>query len=80
MPRKTTHVVKSPKGGWAVKKGGSQRASKVFDKKTDATSYARQQSREWRSELIIHRKDGTIQRTASHGRDPMPPRDRDTNK
>jgi hypothetical protein len=72
--------VKSPKGGWAVKKGGSQRASKVFDNKDAATSYAREQSRGRGSELIIHRKDGTIQKTASHGKDPMPPRDRDTNK
>lgn len=80
MSRETTHVVKSPHGGWAVKKGGSQRASKVFENKNAATNYARQQSRDRGSELVIHRKDGTIQRTASHGRDPIPPRDRDTNR
>ena len=35
----------------------------------------RRTSREAGSELVIHRKDGTIQSKDSHGRDPLPPRD-----
>jgi len=80
MARKTHHVVPNPSGGWSVKKGGASRASKTFDKKQDATKYARTTSQNQKSELVIHRKDGTIQRTASHGKDPIPPRDRDTHK
>ena len=72
MSRKTHHVVPNPKGGWSVKKGGSSRASKTFKKKEDATGYAREVSKNQKSELVIHKKDGTIQRTASHGNDPIP--------
>jgi len=80
MARKTHHVVPNPSGGWSVKKGGASRASKTFDKKQDATNYARKTSQNQGSELVIHGKDGTIQRTASHGKDPIPPRDGDTHK
>jgi len=80
MARKTHHVVPNPKGGWSVKKGGAWKASKTFTSKTAATNYARKVSKNQQSELIIHKKDGTIQRTASHGRDPIPPKDKDTHK
>ncbi len=80
MARKTHHVVPSPKGGWSVKKGGSSKASRRFDKKKKATNYARKVSRNQGTELIIHKKDGRIQRTASHSKDPHPPKDRDTHK
>jgi len=80
MARKTHHVVPSPKGGWSVKKGGASKASKTFNNKTAAINYARKVSKNQKSELIIHKKDGTIQRTASHGNDPIPPRDKDTHK
>ena len=80
MARKTHHVVPNPKGGWSVKKGGASKASKIFTNKDAATDYAREVSKNQESELIIHKKDGTIQRTASHGKDPIPPRDRDTHK
>ena len=80
MKRKTHHVVPNPKGGWSVKKGGSSRASRSFDKKDSATNYGRKISKKAGSELIIHKKDGKIQRTASHSKDPNPPKDRDTRK
>ena len=76
MTRKTHHVVPNPEGGWNVKKGGAERASKTFADKDGAINYARKISRSARTELIIHKKDGTIQRTDSHGGDPIPPRDR----
>jgi len=80
MARKSHHVVPNPKGGWSVKKGGASRASRTFTNKHAATNYARKISRRQGSELIIHRKDGTIQKAAGHGHDPNPPRDKDTNK
>jgi len=80
MARKTHHVVPNPKGGWSVKKGGTSRASKTFKTKDAATHYGREVSRNQSSELVIHKRDGRIQRTASHGNDPIPPRDRDTHK
>lgn len=76
--RKTQHVVPDPHGGWNVKKGGAKRASKHFETKKDAVDWGRSVSRRQGSEFYIHRKDGTIERKASHGRDRTPPRDRDT--
>lgn len=76
MARKTHHVVPDKDGGWNVKKGGSQRASKHFDKKTDAEKWATEVAKNQNSELVIHKKDGTIQNPNSHGNDPHPPKDK----
>ncbi len=76
MTRKTHHVVPDPSGGWNVKKGGSQRASKHFDKKADATDWGRDVSRNQKTEFIIHNKDGKISQSDSHGNDPCPPKDK----
>ncbi len=76
--RKSHHVVPDPEGGWVVKKGGAERASKHFDRKKDAVDYGRSVSRNQNSEFVIHKKDGTIQRKSSHKNDPNPPKDRDT--
>ena len=74
--RKTHHVVKSTDGGWDVKKGGSSRKSGHFNSKKEAEYFGRKVSRNQGSELIIHGKDGRIQRTDSHGKDPNPPTDK----
>ena len=80
MAKNSHHVVPAPKGGWNVKKGGAEKASKHFENKEKAVDYARNISKKRGSELYIHRKDGTIQRKASHGKDPNPPKDRDTHR
>ena len=69
----THHVVKH-KDGWAVKKGGSDRASKVCSTKKECEELARGISRNQKTELFIHNKDGKISRKDSHGNDPYPPR------
>ena len=66
MAKSSHHVVPSPKGGWNVKKGGSEKASKHFDKKEKAVDYARNVSKKHGSELYVHKKDGTIQRKDTH--------------
>jgi hypothetical protein len=76
MTRKTRHVVPNSDGGWDSKKGGAERASKHFETKKDAEDYSRSQSQKEKSELLIHGKDGKIQRSDSHGNDPNPPKDR----
>ena len=78
MPRKEHHVVPNPNGGWDVKKGGGQKAIKHFNKKDEAVNFGRKVSKNQKSELVIHKKDGTILRSDSHGKDPNPPRDKDT--
>lgn len=68
---RSNHVVSSKlKGGWAVRKYGSSRASKNFETKADAINYAKQISKSERTELYIHKKDGTIQNRNSYGNDP----------
>ncbi|MCU7848575.1 MAG: DUF2188 domain-containing protein [Candidatus Thiodiazotropha sp. (ex Lucinoma kastoroae)] len=65
----TRHVVPH-KDGWANKKGGAERATSVHDTKREAEQAARAQSRSEQSELVIHDKNGAIQRKDSHGNDP----------
>ena len=69
------HVVLDPDGGWNVKKRGALRASRHFDTKKDAESWARAASLRQHSDLVIHKRDGTIQRKDFHGRNPEPQRD-----
>jgi len=76
MTRKTHHVVPNPDGGWDIKKGGGNRSSGHFEKKSDAVDRGRELSRNQESELVIHRKDGSIQNADSHGGDPFPPKDK----
>ena len=76
MSRKSNHVVPSKGHGWAVKKSGSTRASRSFNTKVAAVKYGRSISKNERTELYIHKKDGTIQDKNSYGNDPMPPRDK----
>jgi hypothetical protein len=76
MPRKTHHVVPNAEGGWDVKGGGSKRAIKHHERKTDAIDQARGISINQNSELVIHNKDGKISNTDSHGNDPYPPKDK----
>jgi len=64
------HIVHNPAGGWNVKRSGASRASRHFDTKAEAIAAGREISRSQRTELVIHRRDGTIQRKDSHGNDP----------
>lgn len=76
MSKKSHHVVPAPDGGWNVKKGGADRASKHFEKKAEAVDWGRDVSRTQKSEFVVHRRDGTIQEKDSYGKDPLPPRDK----
>lgn len=75
MAKKSNHVVPSS-SGWAVKKSGSVRASKTFETKESAVNYGRELSKNERTELYIHKKNGMIQNKNSFGNDPNPPKDR----
>lgn len=72
--RDTHHVVPNPDGGWDVKRGGSDHASRHFDTKKEAIDRGREISRNQNTELIIHNKDGKIAESDSHGNDPHPPK------
>lgn len=74
--RKERHVVPNSAGGWDSKKNNAQRASKHFNTKEEAMQWSREKAKQEKSELIPHKKDGTIQNPNSYGKDPNPPRDK----
>ena len=56
---KRTHVVKRD-SGWAVKKEGAKRATKVYTTKEQAVKGA-EKSRKSGRDVVVHKKDGSIQ-------------------
>ena len=71
---KNVHVV--PHGSnWQVKPEGSRPVSNHRTQQT-AINIARPIAQHNRSELVIHRPNGTIRDKDSFGRDPNPPKDR----
>jgi uncharacterized protein YdaT len=76
MSKKQVHVVPAGATRWKVRTTGSSKASTVTQHKEDAVDRAREIARNQSAELVIHRKDGTIQDKDSYGNDPYPPRDR----
>ena len=70
MSRDTHRVMPHKDGGWQVKRDGGERASHRTDTKVEAEKIGRGISRNQETELQVHRKDGTIERSDSHGHDP----------
>ncbi len=59
---------------WRVEVTGNERASGRYETKQDAIRSGRTMARRNSSELVIHKRDGTIEERDSHGNDPSPPR------
>lgn len=75
MDKRDYHVVPRD-DGWAVTREGADRASSLHDTQREAIDAGRRLAQEAKTELVIHRPDGTIRDSDSYGRDPNPPRDR----
>lgn len=60
--------------GWAVKKSGASRDTKVFSKQSEAIDFAKQVAKNNKSELFIHSKNGRIRERNTYGHDQFPPR------
>lgn len=73
--KRDIHVVPHD-DGWAIKREGARRAGSVHEKKADALQQGRAQAKREHVELVIHRKNGTIQNSDSFGPDPHPPKDK----
>lgn len=76
MTKKSQHVVKSSDGGWAIKKGGSSKATKIYETQKEAIVHGREIAKSQRAEFYIHGKDGKILEKNSYGNDPLPPKDK----
>jgi hypothetical protein len=59
MSPKRVHIIKRD-DGWAVKKQGAQRASKIYTTKEDAKSGTKE-LRKNGHDIIIHKRDGSIE-------------------
>jgi uncharacterized protein YdaT len=64
MATKNQHVIPHS-GGWAVRKEGADRVTRVFKTQKQATDAARAIARNQGAELVVHRKDGTIKERTS---------------
>ncbi|WP_428592168.1 DUF2188 domain-containing protein [Pseudodesulfovibrio sp.] len=60
--------------GWQVKRDGDQRPSHVTGTQAEAIGIARPISQNQGTELQIHRPNGQIRESDSHGNDPYPPK------
>jgi hypothetical protein len=73
MKRKEVHVV--PQGQeWEVKLSSSKTPHSTFRLKAEAEKAGTALARELETELVIHKKDGTIAEKNSFGNDPVPPK------
>jgi hypothetical protein len=63
------------KDGWAVKKEGSKRPTKVTATKQEAVNIGHDIAKKDQTEFIVQKKDGQIQSKDSFGNDPCPPKD-----
>lgn len=75
MAKKPNVWVVPHENGWAVKREGGQKPSRVTSRKEDAVNIGRNIAKRDGAELIVQRRDGTIQSKDSYGSDPLPPRD-----
>jgi hypothetical protein len=74
IKRQTFHVTPT-KDRWNVKREGAQRPAKTFDNKKDAVDFGKQTAKNQRlGQIIIHKKDGTIQTEHTYRKDPYPPK------
>jgi hypothetical protein len=64
------HVVRR-ESGWAVRRSGSERATKVFRTQDEAISAGREIARRQETELYVHGEDGRIRERSSYGNDPV---------
>ena len=67
------HVIYSDKE-WKVKRENSEKSIKNFNTQKEAENFGRKLSKKDNAELVIHDKEGKIQRKDSHGNDPYPPK------
>ena len=70
------HVVPDGEGGWGVRREGASRLTARFPTQAEAIEAGRRIAQNQGVELIIHRPNGRIRDSDSHGRDPCPPKDR----
>ncbi|EGO2582048.1 MULTISPECIES: DUF2188 domain-containing protein [Enterococcus] len=72
--KKNQHVVPNNNGGWSIKGAGNSKYTAHFETQAKAIEQATKISKNQRSELVIHGKNGQIREKNSYGNDPFPPK------
>ena len=73
--RKNYHVTPGTEGGWKVKEEKASRASSSHDTKAEAVGRAKELAKNQElGQVVIHKKDMTIQTEHTYGKDPYPPK------
>lgn len=76
MSKNKNYSVGPHENGWQVKRDGAERASSVYERKSDAVNEGKRLAKESAGELRIKGQDGRIQNSNTYGsHDPNPPRD-----
>jgi hypothetical protein len=75
MAKSNQHVVPAPDGKWGVRGEGNDRLTRVTDTQAEAIDVAREIAKNNRSEVVVHRPDGTIRDKDSYGNDPPSSKD-----
>lgn len=78
MAKDNQHVVPTKDGKWGVRGEGNKRLTKKTDTQRKSIEKAKEIAKNKGSEVVIHRKDGRIRDKDSYGRDPHPPKDKNT--
>ena len=73
MKGRNQHVVPH-ESEWAIRGAGNSRVTRITSTQSEAINIARTISRNQRSELLIHGRNGRIRARDSHGNDPFPPK------
>lgn len=73
---KNQHVVPNGDKGWKLQGEGNMRATKLAKTQKEVIDIGRKISKNQKSELVIHGKDGKIRDKDSYGNDPHPPKDK----
>jgi hypothetical protein len=75
MASREYHIIARIGGGWSVYKRGASRASRSFDVRRDAVNHGRDVARRAGAELVIHERDGTVDRRVQYGSASLSARD-----
>lgn len=69
------HIVPFEKK-WAVKTEKTKKPNSTHKTKMNAIKAGTKLAKNKKTELVIHKRDGTFENKNSHGNDPFPPRDK----
>lgn len=62
------------RGEWVLRKRGNEKATGRFARKEDAVQRGREAAKNQEGQLVIRKKNGTIQEETSYGKNPFPPK------